>query len=239
LYLDFREDQHVEGSRADLIADGIYEVAEGDDGSVVPPIEFNWFDDMGIPPWWICSHMTDSFPDSTFHEWTHTDAMMLDPVDPDRYLWILARWPDSIVKIDRQTHAPVTILGGAFSDVVISAEDGWSHPHMSPMWDGGFILFNNNSHGVGPSDAREYAYDGQNLSLTHVWHTDSRTLAIADARKLPNGNALIAVNGERTVEERTPDDELVWRLSHPDVDGGRVLLLDDLYSLGSEDWIPK
>jgi hypothetical protein len=97
-------------------------------------------------------------------------------------------------------------------------------------------LFDNNTHGDGPSRVREYSYDpvtNGSVQLVHEWANDETTNGMADARKASNGNVLInwGDGGDR-VQERTPDDVIVWGAQFPSNDNaGRMVLINDLYQL--------
>jgi hypothetical protein len=236
LTLDYLRDVSVEGQVVDVISDGLLEVPEGATAETVPREVFSLYRDGGIPLTWVCRDMRegDIFG---FHQWSHTNSLLEDPTDP-RTLWAMSRYHDNLWQIDRDTGVLLQRLGGPWSDIPIDPAITWSHGHLSQMWDGGFVVFDNNTHRDGPSSVRSYDWDGVTLTQTHQWVGEAQSLAMADAKRLANGNVLIGWGAENRVEERTVDDEVVWRLEYGSGAGGRVTLLTDLYDARASLWAP-
>ncbi len=237
LGLDLRKDQAVEGETANVMTDRIYEIEDGAPLGTEPVEIINWFDDWPYDPWWVCSHMIEDSVVPNYKEWTHSNSLMQDPVEPDRYYWVLSRYLDALSKIDRQTGRQVLQIGGEHATIP-QVGGTWSHPHMSHLWAGGFALFNNNSHGAGFSSAQEWTFDGETAELVNEWVGTASMNGMADVVKLSNGNALVGWTLLGYIEERTPDDRLAWRLEYPGAAGGRVILVDNLYERNPDVYAP-
>ena len=236
LTLDYLRDVSVEGQVVDVISDGLLEVPEGATAETVPREVFSLYEDSGIELSWVCRDMRDG-DIFGFHQWSHTNSLLEDPTNP-RALWAMSRYHDNLWQVDRDTGALLQRLGGPWSDIPIDPAIAWSHGHLSQMWDGGFIVFDNNTHRAGPSSVRSYDWDGVTLTQTHQWLGEAQSLAMADAKRLANGNVLIGWGAENRAEERTVDDDVVWQLDYGDGAGGRVTLLNDLYDARASLWSP-
>ena len=110
---------------------------------------------------------------------------------------------------------------------------------MSQLWDGGMVVFDNGDHhDPQVSGVVEYAWDEASRTVEQVWrHTDPDgrfTSMMGDVRKLPSGNYLVSWSALGTIEEITPDHEVVWRANAGvGMVVGRVRWIEDLYSLPS------
>jgi hypothetical protein len=227
-------------SPADVVADVVLETVEGSDVATSPPTAvFDHFEDSGEAPFWTCLHMEEAFPpvdpDPTYHQWTHGNSLVPDPADPENAYWINLRYQDALIKISR-IHEVLATIGGWEERSNLDDATAFHHGHYSHMWPGGFLMFDNNTHGDGPSRVREYSYDpvtNGNVQLVHEWANDESTGGMADARKAPNGNVLInwGDGGDR-VQELTTDGTVVWGAQFPRNDNpARMYLIHDLYQL--------
>jgi len=205
-----------------LSADVLRTAAEGSD-EADPEQIYAFLDDYPIDPFWSCGHMDyDNFaPDS--YEWSHSNSLAHVPGE-DAY-YVMVRYWDALLKIDRGG-ALQWQLGGAFGDFEIPEEDIFRHAHMSDVWPGGILVFDNGDHGTAPvSGVAEYAWDEDAMTAEKVWdYRDPQGRFIThlgDARRLPGGNTLIAWGPKAELTEVTPEGEIVWEL-HTSGTIGRV-----------------
>ena len=228
-----------------VLTDSIIENEMGseNDGTTI----FSFFDDYLVPFYIPCEHAegtTDHWGLEGDDEWTHSNSLMYDAND-DTYI-VAPRYLDSLVKFDRSTGNIIWQMGGEFGD--FAKTDGtpafigtalpqlWSHGHMSHMWDGGFMYYDNGQH-YSPkvSKISEYAYDEQAMTIEEVWSfTDGRYMDfLSDARKLNNGNVFIVSSPIGEMMEIQQDGTVVWRSTLSDVKYGRATYISDLYDLKS------
>ncbi len=224
------------------VTDAIRVTDEGNANEVNNEL-FNWFDDYGRPPW-VADPAAENFAlgDADF-EWTHGNSLM---VTDEQHYYIMSKFLDCILKVDLQGNV-VWQLGGEFSDftntdgspVWLALDDNtlFSHAHMSHMWEGGMMVFDNGYYrtdGTERSRVVEYAYDEATMEVSEVWsyeEPDAKfTTLMGDARKLDNGNVLIGWSSLRYISEVTPTGEVVWRAEIPGGAGvpGRLLPLDSV-----------
>ncbi len=183
--------------------------------------------------WFVCDHMRrDKFLPG-ISEWTHGNSLIYVEED-DAYL-LMSRTLDTLFKIDRSTGAILWQLGGRHNEFRPS-ERGilWSHGHLSHVWDGGLLVFDNQVHSGHRSRIVEYAIDEEARTVEQVWEfrepDDAFVLVLGDARRLEGGNTLASWTTSSTLTEIGPDDRIVWRVDGPeDYDLGRVTWIEDLY----------
>ncbi|MBA2322000.1 MAG: aryl-sulfate sulfotransferase [Deltaproteobacteria bacterium] len=237
LTLDYRDDLDVEGEIVNVVSDAILETDEGVvDVAASPPREiYNQFDDSGQALYWTCSDMRKDFDGQPYKQWSHANSLMPDPVEPDRYYWTNYRYQDSLLKIDRDTHAIAWQIGGVNDDSDLLEADAFDHGHMSHFWPGGFLMFDNNTHEDTVSYVREYEYDEatKHVSLVQSWSGREEAPGMADARMTTVDTVLVNWKPEDIVQEITRGDEVVWELDFTGGDAGpsRLMLLNDLYEL--------
>ncbi|MEQ1571679.1 MAG: aryl-sulfate sulfotransferase [Myxococcota bacterium] len=224
-------------------ADVLRTTPEGSDEAVAPTQEFSWLDAYGADPW-----VPDptggqvSLGDAT--EWTHSNSLMaLD----DSSFFVMSRLLDCLVRVDRATGAITWQLGGQYGDFThpdgssvwrtLRDNDLFSHAHMSHLWDGGMVVFDNGTYHADPPRSRavEYRFDEVAHTVEEVWSFDEPdggyTGSMGDARRLSGGNTLIAWSSLAAMTEVTPDGDAVWALRMPTDAAivGRVTPLDSLY----------
>ena len=157
-------------------------------------------------------------------EWTHGNSLVYEPEEDAYYL--LAKFTDWLLKVDRTTGALEWQLNGPASDFVdpsgapvwpdVHTAYPWSHGHTSQVWPGGVMVFDNGDHHEDSvATLVELAIDPASREVERVWtyaHPDGgQTPAMGDARKLPGGNVLAAWATLGEVTEVTPEGTLVWR----------------------------
>lgn len=212
-----------------------------------PTARFDFFDDFPQEPARICEHSDEpvELALGTAFEWTHSNSLMFVPSLDS---WLLnSKKADWLVRIDRATGAVVWVLHGPDGDFTgPSGEDLWpdadrfglwSHGHLSEAWDGGLLMFDNGDHRDPPvSSVAEVHWDDTTFTAERVWefvHPEGGySVALGDARRMPNGNLLTAWGQLGELMEVTPDRRVVWRAHDPERRLlGRIRYLDDLYAL--------
>jgi arylsulfate sulfotransferase len=232
----------------DWAGDAIRTVAEGSGDETEPVLEFNWFDAYGAPPWEDVPGQSDPVRYGEGIEWTHSNSLMA--VDDD-YFYVSAKNLDKLIKVDRSDGSIEWQMNGLVADPAIphfthpdggevwrsvSDLDLWSHSHMSHLWDGGMVVFDNGDLSNDPNFSRavEYSFDEQALTVEQVWEyvepARGHTGAMGDVRKLESGNYVIAWSSLEYVNEVTPEGDTVWQLEMSGVGTfGRVIPLEGIY----------
>ena len=170
---------------------------------------------------------------------THSNSLLYRPSD-DAYFHML-RWHDALVKVDRSTGSYQWQLGGTNDDfspaVGQNPDDLFTHGHMSDLWNGGFLVFDNND--PGPSWVREYDLDesARTWELVWSWNTEAFELLLGDARRIPDcDNVLVTQSTTGVVREMLKDGAgtTAWMV---EAEEGtivtRVEFIPDLYDLSS------
>lgn len=215
-------------------ASSIRTVAEGTaDGRSYETL-FAYADDYTVPPWFVCSHMSPNENLFGYFQWDHANSLMVDPVTDD--LVVMLRNFDAITWIDPDTGAMNRQVGGLHGTPIADPATPFDHGHMTQLWDGGFMVFDNVLHGDGPSAMVEYTLDPATDVATEVWrYEDPEGLVypvLSDADKLPGGNYLGTWYVEGRINEVTPSGDVVWQVET--TDGGkfaRASALGDLHHL--------
>ena len=227
-----------------LTSDVVLESPEGSNGSTPPTAVYSWFSNYPVTPWYICEH-TDVWPsDPSYGEWTHTNSLMAD-ASGDHY-FIMSKFHDNLLKIRRDTGGIVWQMNGAYSDFTL--DDGaptwngigtsplWSHGHMSQIWDGGMVVFNNGYHYPNETSAAvELAYDETTMTVTKVWEyrepQSKFTPLMGDIRKIGN-NYLIAWSSLGRIDEISADQQVLWQAELGlGAVSGRIHFVHDIYNL--------
>jgi hypothetical protein len=206
-------------------------VEEGPEGAGPDSLEvqrvFDWFDDYPAPPSPVCPCAGREVMGLGALDWVHGNAVVYD--EPNDAWFLVSRNLDQVLHVDRRTRRILQELGGA------GPAAPWSHPHVTQVWDGGLVVFDNGNHRDPPaSRIAEYAWDDR--TVRQVWEyrpPDGRFSGfLGDVRKLDNGNYLASWTPQGLVTEVTPAGEVIWSLTvGPRIGTGRVHLLDDLYPL--------
>ena len=190
---------------------------------------FNAFDDLYADgfhyPCFHSSRAFDRYGVADLTQWTHGNSLVWLPGEDA--LFVFERWADTLVKIDRATGTVAWQMGGPDSDftlpdgdpVFVDAEHPilWSHGHLTEVWEDGLLMYDNGNHSV-PRRSRiaRYQYDEDARTVKETWSVDAPggafTDVLGDARPLPAGHVLATGSRLGTVEEITPEGEVVWRL---------------------------
>jgi hypothetical protein len=242
-------------------SDVIYSRPEGDLSEGEPDRVFSMFDSFPLHPAVTCGHIADKDQKVGFadvYEWTHGNSLMYLP-ETDAY-YLNDKFTDWLTKIDRSSGQIAWFMNGRDRDLgeeppaspphftqpngdpiwTYVSEDVhdtslWSHGHMSQIWDGGGMMYDNGDHHDPPlSHAIEFAWDESTMTAWKVWdypepHGDAGA-ALGDVHKLPGGDVLITWSSDidRVTEVTYDDQRVVWEASMPS-QVGRLVPLDDLY----------
>lgn len=211
--------------------DRIDEVATGSTADVAPRVVYDTFTASPIEPYAICSHIERSRPKfgERVFEWTHANSLMWSE-EEDAY-YVNAKWTDWVVKVDRASGAPIWVMNGDGGDFVLadgapawSAPDDsalWSHGHMSQVWLGGFMMFDNGlHHPEGVSALVRIEYDEVARVARRAWsfpHPDgAQTQSMGDAKRLPSGNVLGSWADLAEITEVDERGDIVWHARGPE-----------------------
>ncbi|MEQ1502889.1 MAG: aryl-sulfate sulfotransferase [Myxococcota bacterium] len=211
----------------DWAADVLRTGPEGSDGSTAPTQEFSWLDAYSVDPW-VPDPNGASVSLGDGVEWTHSNSLMA--IDDDSF-YVMSRLLDCVIRVDRASGRIVWQLGGQYSDFThpdgtsvwrtLRDNDLFSHAHMSDLWDGGMVVFDNGSYHAAPPRSRavEYRWDESARTVEEVWSFDEPdggyTGSMGDVRRLAGGNTLIAWSSLAWMNEVTPEGETVWALRMP------------------------
>jgi hypothetical protein len=239
-------DECIGGETMESVAvDTIQEQDEGTT-SADATVVFSTFDDYAEPI--ECDIDDESFLSAAgYFDLTHANSLMYRASD-DAY-FMMWRWHDNLIKIDRATGEKVWELGGIYSDFTPAAGQDpaelFNHSHMSELWDGGALIFNNNDQAVdgpGPSYVQEYALDETNMTweLVWQWNTEGFENLLGDARRMPYtdcDNVLVSLSRSGIVTEITREGEVAWEAGMPIGNvSSRVHFVPDIYDLTSANY---
>ncbi len=243
LGLDFRDVETSDGQVRRMATDTVYVGPEAYEPN--PTELFNTFDDHPDPPSLTCEHMTgdfDRFDERDINEWTHGNSLAY--VESEDALYLNAKQTDWVFKIDRSTGELLWQLGGIGGDftypdgspVWTSAYDPtlFSHAHMSHVWEGGMVTFDNGDHRAPKvSSAVELAWDEQARTVERVWEFyhpgGQHTFALGDVRKLTDGTYLVGWGMLSEMMVVSAEHDVLWHVTVPPAFTiGRVLPLQHL-----------
>jgi hypothetical protein len=235
-----------------MATDTISVVAEGATDADEPTLLFDQFRDFPLEPEVTCNHVSsqeDRMGQLDVAEWTHANSLAYLPETGAFY--VNDKSTDWLFAVDAVTGDVRWILNGRGSDFtqpsgepVWNAVDQttlWSHGHMSEVWDGGGLMFDNGDHHPAqPTRALEYVYDEAAMTAEVVWSFDHpggrKTPALGDVRRMPEANRMITWSGLGSLDEVTPDLRVVWEATYlgntDSSDGqsiGRIVPIADLY----------
>lgn len=222
-----------EGAR--WAADAILETPEGARSSGAVSAVWSWHDDSGAEPELFDELQRSFASDIAELEWTHSNSLMYDPGSGAYF--VMSKFLDCLVKIDRATGRGDWVLGGPHSDFTLSSGQPvwtglrgsalWSHGHMSELWHdpeqgtGGFVVFDNGYYhpglggGEGWSRISEYRFDERTRTVDKIWeHAEpdgAFTPLMGDVRRLPGGTYLVGWSTLGRIEEITDAGEVLWR----------------------------
>ena len=151
------------------------------------------------------------------HDWTHLNALLLDP--DFEHLYLSVRNLNRIYKISYSTGLPVWVMGegGDFGQGL------FFHQHEPQLvGENRMLLFDNGLHRAGTdfySRAIEVRFDAESKSAEVVWEyrekPDFFTGIGGDADRLANGNTFITDSINARVIEVAPDKQVLWELRLP------------------------
>jgi hypothetical protein len=233
LAYELDEQFELDGELLPLATDAIYVAAEGSD-TETPAQTFSMLADYPPGIWDTGPEMDRGYFLPGYHEFSHGNSLVYLPWD-DAY-YVMFRWLDALVKVDRPTGEVLWQWGGRDGD--LQGTDAFSHAHFSEAWEGGVLLFDNADNTGRVSGVAEYTIDEEAGTFERTWeyrHPDGAfEFFLGDARRMPDcDNVLVAWSTQRRVEEITRASEVVWALQAPP--GwivSRTLFVDSLYDMG-------
>lgn len=180
-------------------------------------VAFDFFTDYAEPPWWVCEHMQKGQRIPGHYQWTHSNSLVADPLDPGR-LFVTSRNLDAILHIDLATGEVIDQIGGLYATISGPPETQLDHPHMSNApAPGRLLVFDNRLHSREPSRIVELAVDAEAGTTELVWsytHPEIGNIGfLGDAQRLPGGNTLIAWSDANRITEVTPEGDIVWEIA--------------------------
>jgi hypothetical protein len=167
-----------------------------------------------------CSHVTQELRATGGLDWTHANSVLELP--GSGLLLMNARNLDTLYAFDAESGALAWRMGGQRSDFSdLSGDALWDHAHISDVWEGGMLIFDNGNH-RSPNSSRitELAIDLEARTVEKVWDSGSGALGfvnvVGDARRLPGGNVLVSTGGLGGLMELDRAGMLLWKLESPD-----------------------
>jgi hypothetical protein len=166
--------------------------------------------------------------DATREDFTAENVDYVHPntieIDTDGNLLLSSRHMDEITKIDRKTGAIIWRWGGKNNQFKYLGDSvGFSHQHtISRTPTGTLLMLDNGNYRRTPySSVVEYQLDEAAKTCRLVWQyrhsPDVLAIAMASARRLPNGNTLIGWGTTNpAVTEVRPDGSTAFELQLPD-----------------------
>jgi hypothetical protein len=231
-------DATVDGQDYLVASDLISEVQEGDTTGETDTQVFSFLDSYDAP------YAHELFDENAYGtgaaDWTHANSLMYDPAEDVYYA--LSKNLSALFKIDRSSGEILWQMGGKSSDFTAleNPEDTfWTHGHMSHIWDGGLMMFDNgytDENGRAISRVVEYSFNEQSMTIEKVFEyiePEGRTMEIlGDAKKLPNGNYFTAWSTAGYVAEIDPQGNVVWK-GEAELGNAvaRTTWISDLYSM--------
>lgn len=182
----------LEGDR--WASDALVEIQEGSQSAIgIRPV-WTWLDDGPAQPTVLHAAQEVGGLNGAEFEWTHSNSLMLP--DGSNSYFLMSKFLDCLVKIDRSNGRAEWILGGPYSDFALPAGDPvwslpeggdpesalWSQAHMSDLWydpasgTGGFVVFDNGSYRSTPIAGRTswsriaaYGFDEGSRTVEQTW----------------------------------------------------------------------
>jgi hypothetical protein len=221
-----------------VAAEAIYEASEGTSDETAYTSVWSMVD-AGYPIYWSGEEMKcqDGFLGDGTCEFAHANSLMFR--DSDASYFAMLRWTSALVKVER-TGGYAWQMGGRDSenDYVAGLTDPFQHAHMSDLWDGGMLVYDNR---LKPENSRlvEYDVDEAAFSATSIWTVpgDKHDELLGDIRRMPLAgcdNVIVSWTSQGLIEELTPDGTVVWSLSAPFGSvTSRVYYLPSLYDVST------
>lgn len=227
------QDALVDGEIDYVAGDGLQLLTEGSTSDDVEPF-FDFFEEMEVEA--VCSHYDSNTYANNSRDWTHGNSIVA-AADGQSY-FLLSKNLDGLFQIDATTGEILDVIGGPYSTLIRVGEgDGWSHGHLSQVWEDGFVVFDNGyHHDVVASQASEYKIDWDAGTYERVWNYEHPFGAfihmVGDVRKLPDDSYLVSWTTIGTISRIAADGTLLWQAgSELGAATGRVTFIEDLYTL--------
>ena len=211
-------DTVVPGGDPNAIVEGLIIQEQDENKNVV----FQWRS-------WDHFQITDATYDidltDTLIDYAHGNAI---DVDSDGNLLLSCRHMDEVTKINRQTGDIIWRLGGEYCKnnqfTLINDPIGFSHQHdIRRLENGNITVFDNgNLHSPLFTRIAEYQLDEENKLAFLVWEYSndplSFSIAMGDARRLPNHNTFIGwgTGTSPAISEVKPNGDIALFLAIPD-----------------------
>ncbi|MCK6505717.1 aryl-sulfate sulfotransferase [Myxococcota bacterium] len=182
-----------------------------------------------------CDHFYDEANYTGAKDWTHANSLIYLPQDES--MVVLAKNLDAMVKFEVPSGKFVWQIGGGGQTMSFLGEGfAWSHPHISHVWEDGFVIFDNAYHTNAVSQAAEFRFDVEAGTYERVWsyeHPDKAFVQLlGDVRKLPDATYLMSWTSLGTLSRVDGDGNLLWQAeSQLGAATGRVTFIEDLYTL--------
>ncbi len=208
-------DAPMPGADGPTATDAIRTMVPGEETQIA----FSMLEDYPAEPAVPCRHALRMQYLPGWSEWSHSNSLIWEPTE-DAW-WVMARYLDQLIAIDRPTGTLKWRLGGQGSDFEFEGRP-FDHAHFSEGWPGGVLLFDNRDHDDDPvSRVVEYALeDGVAREVWSYEQPDGEHVGfLGDARRLPGGNRLVVWSSIGLIEEVTPSGEVVWAAQSTDVVG--------------------
>lgn len=194
----------------DVILEGPEGMADGE----APDELWNVFEDYPAAPYWGCGHteIKGVFVPG-YYDWTHGNSLAYVPGNDSYY--VLSRYLDALIRVDRASGGTEWVLGGDHGEFTWTGTP-FQHGHVSDVWEDGMLIFDNRDHD-GPTRIAEIAWDEDQRTAEVVWEfprPDGAILPVlGDARRLPGGNRLIAWSSRGEMAEVSPQGEVLLQAS--------------------------
>ena len=138
------------------------------------------------------------------------NAASLARNESDGSLFFLWRWLDTLLALDEGGDVRFE-WGGPYSD--LQGEDSFAHGHISEVWDGGALVFDNRLPGEGPSRLVEYRFDESSYEV--LWQQEGHVYedGPGDVRRFPVegcDHLLVTWPSSGRIVEMTREGEVVW-----------------------------
>jgi hypothetical protein len=235
------------GTETTLSADSIWRL---DAGADTPRRLFGFSDGYPHEPWRTCAHFNQETAGGG-HDFSHSNSLMLDEAEGE--VLVMSKNLDSLTAVDAESGEFKWQIGGRYSDFRDVAGDDppddetawrvdgpaktwWSHGHMSDYWRDGMLVFDNGyHHNEVVSRVVEYRidHDAKTIEKVQDWPSPAGTFnpILGDARRLPNGNRMLAYTLEGRVSEVTATGDVVWdAVLELGAGAGRLVVVDDPYA---------
>jgi len=225
-------DAEVEGETIAVAGDSVQVRQEGLE-EVEGDQVFSYWD--LTDPYVSCDHFYVDANRTGAMDWTHANSLIYLPEDES--MVVLSKNLDALVKFDLASGERQWQIGGRDETLSpLGSSRGWSHPHLSHVWEDGFVIFDNAYHTGSASQVTEYRYDLASGIYERVWnytHPDESFIQIlGDVRKLPDATYLVSWTSLGTLSRIDADGDVLWQAeSQLGAATGRLSFIEDLYTL--------